>query len=345
MRSRAIAMSLTSMFSTDLAIDLGTANTCVFAQGRGIVLNEPSIVAFNTTNGQIEAVGQDAHDMLGRTPANIRAVRPLRDGVIADFDAAEKMLVHFVRKAMGRGPWKRPRLVIGVPSEITQVERRAVRDSGFRVKASEVHLVDEPMAAAIGAGLPISDAAGNMVIDIGGGTTDIAVISMAGTVYGRSLRVAGDAMDTAIMTHMRKSFSLHIGERTAQQIKFEIGSAMPLEEPLQMHVKGRHVSEGVPRTVTVNDADIRAALADPLRQIVQAVRESLERVPPEMCADIYDRGVVLTGGGALLRNLDKRLREETGLPVLVAENPLTSVVMGAGMMLTDTALLRKVAAN
>lgn len=338
-------MNLVAMFSTDLAIDLGTANTCVFAQGRGIVLNEPSIVAFNTATGQVEAVGLEAHEMLGRTPANIRAVRPLKDGVIADFDAAEKMLVHFVRKAMGRSPWKRPRLVIGVPSEITQVERRAVRDSGFRVKASEVHLVDEPMAAAIGAGLPITDAAGNMVIDIGGGTTDIAVISMAGTVYGRSLRVAGDAMDAAIITFMRKSFNLHIGERTAQQIKFEIGSAMPLDEPLQMDVKGRHVSEGVPRTVTVTDADIRSALTEPLRQIVQAVRESLERVPPELCGDIYDRGVVLTGGGALLRNLDRRLRSETGLPVLVAEDPLTSVVMGAGMMLTDFALLRKVSAN
>jgi rod shape-determining protein MreB len=338
-------MHLPAMFSSDLAIDLGTANTCVFAQGRGIVLNEPSIVAFNTARGQVEAVGQEAHEMLGRTPPNIRAVRPLRDGVIADFDAAEKMLVHFVRKAMGRSTWKRPRLVIGVPSEITQVERRAVRDSGFRVKASEVHLVDEPMAAAIGAGLPITEAAGNMVIDIGGGTTDIAVISMAGTVYGRSLRVAGDAMDEAIISYMKKQYSLHIGERTAQQIKFEIGSALPLDEPMDMEVKGRHVSEGVPRTVTVRDSDVRAALAEPLRQIIQAVRESLERVPPELSADIYDRGIVLTGGGALLRSLDRRIHEETGLPVLVAENPLTSVVMGAGMMLADFALLRKVSAN
>jgi len=346
LRLRAIViMNIAGMFSTDLAIDLGTANTCVFAQGRGIVLNEPSIVAFNTAKGQVEAVGLEAHEMLGRTPPNIRAVRPLRDGVIADFDAAEKMLVHFVKKAMGRAPWRRPRLVIGVPSEITQVERRAVRDSGFRVKASEVHLVDEPMAAAIGAGLPVTEAAGNMVIDIGGGTTDIAVISMAGTVYGRSLRVAGDAMDEAIMVYMRKTFNLHIGERTAQQIKFELGSAMPLDEPLEMDVKGRHVVEGVPRTVTIRDSDVRAALSEPLRQIVLAVRESLERVPPELSADIYDCGVVLTGGGALLRNLDKRLREETGLPVLVAENPLTSVVLGAGMMLNDFALLRKVSMN
>jgi rod shape-determining protein MreB len=339
-------MSVMSMFASDLAIDLGTANTCVFAQGRGIVLNEPSIVAFNVAKGTVEAVGTEAHEMLGRTPPNIRAVRPLRDGVIADFDAAEKMLIHFVKKAMGSSaPWRRPRLVIGVPSEITQVERRAVRDSGFRVKASEVHLVDEPMAAAIGAGLPITEAAGNMVIDIGGGTTDIAVISMAGTVYGRSLRVAGDAMDEAIILYMRKHFNLHIGERTAQQIKFEIGSATPLDEPLEMLVKGRHVVEGVPRTVTIADADVRVALSEPLRHIVQAVRESLERIPPELSADIYDRGVVLTGGGALLRNLDRRLRDETGLPVLVAENPLTSVVMGAGMMLSDMALLRRVSAN
>src|SRR6187397_2628214 len=248
---RVITMSIASMFSTDIAIDLGTANTCVFAQGRGIVLNEPSIVAFNTAKGEVEAVGLEAHEMLGRTPPNIRPVRPLRDGVIADFDAAEKMLVHFVKKAMGRAPWKRPRLVIGVPTEITQVERRAVRDSGFRVKASEVHLVDEPMAAAIGSGLPVTEPAGNMIIDIGGGTTDIAVISMAGTVYGKSLRVAGDAMDEAIMTYVKKTFGMFIGERTAQQIKMEIGSAMPLDEPLEMLVKGRHVAEGVPRTITV----------------------------------------------------------------------------------------------
>ncbi len=334
-----------SLFSTDIAIDLGTANTCVFAHGRGIVLNEPSIVAFNTVKGNVEAVGQEAHEMLGRTPGYIKPVRPLRDGVIADFDAAEKMLVHFVRKAMGRSYLKRPRLVIGVPSEITQVERRAVRDSGFRVKASEVHLVEEPMAAAIGAGLPVTDAAGNMIIDIGGGTTDIAVISMAGSVYGRSLRVAGDAMDEAIIAYMKKTFNMYVGERTAQQIKFEIGSAMPLDQKLHMVVKGRHVLEGVPKTVTITDEDVRTALTDPLNQIIRAVHEALERIPPELCADIYDRGIVLTGGGALLRNLDHRLRDEIGLPVLVAENPLTPVVLGAGMMPGDLGLLRKVAAN
>ena len=336
-------MSMMSVFARDLAIDLGTANTCVYAQGRGIVLNEPSIVAFNTAKGTVEAVGTEAHEMLGRTPPNIRAVRPLRDGVIADFDAAEKMLIHFVRKAMGSAPWRRPRLVIGVPSEITQVERRAVRDSGFRVKASEVHLVDEPMAAAIGSGLPVTEAAGNMIIDIGGGTTDIAVISLAGTVYGRSLRVAGNALDEAIIQYMRRSHNLLIGERTAEQIKFEVGSAAPLDHLIKMEVKGRHLLEGVPRTVTITDADIREAMCEPIRLIVQSVRDALERVPPELSADIFDRGVVLTGGGALLRNLDKRLREETGLPVLVAENPLTSVVLGAGKMLTDLALLRKVA--
>jgi rod shape-determining protein MreB len=335
-------MSLLSSFATDVAVDLGTANTCIFERGRGIVLNEPSIVAFNTTNGQIEGVGTDAHEMLGRAPTNIRAVRPMRDGVIADFDAAEKMLTHFVRKAHGKRAFVRPRLVIGVPAEITPVERRAVKDSGYRVKASEVHLVDEPMAAAIGCGLPVMEAAGNMVIDIGGGTTDIAVISMAGSVYGRSLRVAGHALDEAIIHYMKRAHSLLIGERTAEHIKCEIGSAAPLEAKATIEVKGRHLVAGVPRTVVVTDTEIRDALAEPIRQIVQAVRHALERIPPELCADIYDRGVVLTGGGALLKNLDVRLRDETGLPVLVAENPLTSVVLGAGMMLTDLALLKKV---
>ena len=338
-------MSFLSNFATDVAIDLGTANTCVFARGRGIVVNEPSIVAFNTVKGEVEAVGQDAYEMLGRTPPNIRAVRPMKDGVIADFDAAEKMLAYFVRKAYGRRPMLRPRLVIGVPPEITPVERRAVKDSGFRAGASEVHLVDEPMAAAIGSGLPVSEPAGNMIVDIGGGTTDIAVISMAGTVYGRSLRVAGDAMNDAITAYLKKTCNLFIGERTAEQIKFELGSATPLDRPLTMEVKGRHVFEGIPKTITICDAQVREALADPLKQISQAVRDSLERIPPELCADIYDRGMILTGGGAMLRNLDRRLSDETGLPVLVAENPLTSVVIGAGMILSDLPLLRKVVWN
>jgi rod shape-determining protein MreB len=335
-------MSFMSSFATDVAIDLGTANTCVFARGRGIVINEPSIVAFNTATGAVEAVGQEAYEMLGKTPPNIKAVRPMKDGVIADFDAAEKMLMHFVRKAHGKRPLLRPRLVIGVPPEITPVERRAVKDSGFRVKASEVHLVDEPRAAAIGAGLPVSEAVGNMIVDIGGGTTDIAVISMAGTVYGRSLRVAGDAMTEAIVTYLKRACNLIIGEKTGETIKIELGSAAPLDLPLTMEVKGRHVSEGVPRTVTVCDQQVREALNDPLRQIVEAVRDSLEKIPPELCADIYDRGIVLTGGGAMLRNLDKRLADETGLPILVAENPLTSVVTGAGMILSDLTLMKKV---
>jgi rod shape-determining protein MreB len=281
--------------------------------------------------------------MLGRTPVNIRAVRPMKDGVIADFEAAEKMLAHFVRKAQGNRPLRRPRLIVGVPSETTQVERRAVKDSCMRLKASEVHLVDEPMAAAIGSGLPITEAAGSMVIDIGGGTTDIAVISLAGTVYGRSLRLAGHALDEAIVQHMKRTHTLLVGDRTAEQIKHEVGSAAPLDRPLSMEVKGRHLGEGAPRTVVVSDGEIRDALGEPIRMIVQAVRDALEKIPPELCADLSDRGLVLTGGGALLRNLDRRLQQETGLPVMVAEDPLTSVVLGAGKMLTDLDLLRRVA--
>ncbi len=333
---------LLSIFSNDLAIDLGTANTCVFARGRGVVVNEPSIVAFNTVSGRIEAVGAEAKEMLGRTPANITAIKPMRDGVIADFDAAEKMLTHFIRKAHRRNGLLRPRVIIGVPSEITQVERRAVKDSAMRAKASEVHLVEEAMAAAIGAGMPITEAAGNMVVDIGGGTTDIAVISLAGVVYGKSVRVAGHELDDAIMLHARKAHSLLIGERTAERIKIEIGSAYKMDAPATMEVKGRHLSEGRPKTVTMTDEEVRRALAEPVRAIVQAVHDALERIPPELSADIYDRGVILTGGGSLLRGFDRRLREETGLPVQLAEDPLSSVVLGAGKMLSDFNLLRRI---
>jgi rod shape-determining protein MreB len=330
----------------DLAIDLGTANTCVFARGYGVVVNEPSIVAFNTKKSQVEAVGTAAREMLGRTPAHIRAVRPLRDGVIADFDACEAMLKHFVRMALpGYKAWMRPKMVIGVPSEITQVERRAVRDSAMRARASEVHLVDEPIAAAIGVGMPVGEPVGNMIVDIGGGTTDIAVISLSGVVYARSLRVGGDSMDEAIMLYCKRKHQLLIGERTAEAVKRGIGSAMPLETPTSMEVKGRHVIEGVPRIVEMTDEEIRLALADPVRGIVQAIREALERVPPELAADIYDRGLTLSGGGSMLRDLDKRVRQETGLPVQLAEDPLTSVVMGAGRMLTDTRLLKRMGAN
>jgi rod shape-determining protein MreB len=330
-----------SLFSNDLAIDLGTANTCVFARGQGIVINEPSIVAVNNISDQIEAVGTEAKEMLGRTPGCITAIRPMRDGVIADFDAAEKMLGYFIKKAHKRKSFVRPRVIIGVPSEITQVERRAVKESAYRAKASEVHLIEEGMAAAIGAGLPITEASGSMIVDIGGGTTDIAVISLAGIVYSRSVRIAGNAMDEAIITYVKKEHNLLIGERTAERIKMELGSAFPLAQLKEMEVKGRHMLEGKPTTVILNDSQIREALADTVRQIVQAVRDGLERIPPELSADVFDRGIVLSGGGALLLQLDERLRRETGLPVSVAEDPLSSVVLGAGKMLSDFALLRK----
>jgi rod shape-determining protein MreB and related proteins len=329
--------------TTDLAIDLGTANTCVFVPGRGIVLNEPSVVAFNTEHNRIEAVGAKAREMIGRTPQNMVAVRPLRDGVIADFDAAERMLSDFIRRSHRRTGWVRPRVVIGVPAEITQVERRAVRDSTLRAKASEVYLIEEPVAAAIGAGLPITEPTGNMIVDIGGGTTDIAVISLAGLVYRRSVRVGGDEMDMAIIDHMKRQHGLLIGERMAEQIKIEIGSAAPLEAPREMEVRGRHLLEGLPKSVWVSDLEIREALKSTVEVIVQAVRGALERIPPELAADIYDRGVVITGGGSLLRNLDERLRNDTELPVQMAEDPLTSVVRGAGRMLSNLELLKKLA--
>jgi rod shape-determining protein MreB and related proteins len=332
-------------FTTDLAIDLGTANTCVYAPGRGIVLNEPSVVAFNTASNRIEAVGTKAREMIGRTPRDLVAIRPLRDGVIADFEAAERMLTDFIRRANRRNGWMRPRVVVGVPAEITPVERRAVRESTLRAKASEVFLVDEPVAAAIGAGLPITEPTGNMIVDIGGGTTDIAVVSLAGMVYRKSVRVAGDEMDDAIMDHMKKVHSLLIGPRTAELIKIGIGSAAPLDQPLTMEVRGRHITAGLPKSVPVSDGEIRDALRPTIDVIIRAVRDALEKVPPELSADIYDRGVVITGGGSLLRNLDKRLREDTDLPVQIAEDPLTSVVLGAGRMLANIGLLRKLAVS
>jgi rod shape-determining protein MreB len=315
-----------SLFSSDLAIDLGTANTCVYARGKGIVVNEPSIVAINKVTGRVEAVGKDAKDMLGRTPGNIVAIKPMKDGVIADFEVTEKMLTYFIKKAHNRNVWVRPRIVIGVPSEITQVEKRAVKDSAYRAKASEVHLVEEAMAAAIGAGMPITEPSGNMIVDIGGGTTDIAVISLAGIVYSKAVRVAGNEMDEAIIQYVKKQYNLLIGERTAEAIKIEIGSAFPLEERMTMEIKGRHLIEGVPKTITITDEEIREALAETVNVIVDVVRVALERTPPELSADIVDRGIVLTGGGSLLKNLDKRLREETGLPVAMAE-PETKVVL------------------
>jgi rod shape-determining protein MreB and related proteins len=331
-----------SFLSSDLAIDLGTANTLVYAKGKGVVVSEPSIVAVNRVTGKVEAVGKDAKDMLGRTPGNIVAIRPMKDGVIADFEITEKMLSHFIRRAHNRNTLVRPRIIIGIPSEVTQVEKRAVKDSALKAKASEVYLVDQAMAAAIGAGLPITEPSGNMVVDIGGGTTDIAVISLAGIVYSKSVRVAGNEMDEAIIQYIKKKYNLLIGERTAEQIKLEIGSAFPLDEPITMEIKGRDLIEGIPKTLTITDAEIREALSEPISLIVNAVRVALERTPPELSADIVDRGIVLTGGGSLLKNLDRLLREETGLPVSVAEDPLSSVVLGTGKMLSDFELLRKI---
>jgi rod shape-determining protein MreB and related proteins len=331
-----------SFLSSDLAIDLGTANTLVYAKNKGIVVSEPSIVAVNKVTGKVEAVGKDAKEMLGRTPGNIVAIRPMKDGVIADFEITEKMLSHFIRKAHNRNTFVRPRIIIGIPSEVTQVEKRAVKDSALKAKASEVYLVDQAMAAAIGAGLPITEPSGNMVVDIGGGTTDIAVISLAGIVYSKSVRVAGNEMDEAVIQYIKKKYNLLIGERTAEQIKLELGSAYPLDEPLTMEIKGRDLIEGIPKTLTITDAEIREALAEPISIIVNAVRVALERTPPELSADIVDRGIVLTGGGSLLKNLDKLLREETSLPVSVAEDPLSSVVLGTGKMLSDFDLLRKI---
>jgi len=334
--------SLFALFSSDLAIDLGTANTCVYARGKGIVVDEPSIVAINKVNGRIEAVGREAKQMLGRTPGHIIAIKPMKDGVIADFEITEKMLTYFIKKAHNRTVWVRPRIVIGVPSEITQVEKRAVKDSAYRAKASEVHLVEEAMAAAVGAGMPITEPAGNMIVDIGGGTTDIAVISLAGIVYSKAVRVAGNEMDEAIVQYIKKTYNLLIGERTAEAIKMKVGSAYGLDERLTMEIKGRHLIEGVPKTIIVTDEEIREALAETVNVIVDAIRVALERTPPELSADIVDRGIVLTGGGSLLKNLDKRLREETGLPIAMAEDPLSSVVLGAGKMLSNFGLLRKI---
>jgi len=335
-------VSILRYFSKDLAIDLGTANTLVFTRHQGIIVREPSVVVVNKLTNRIEAVGGEAKEMLGRTPGNIESIRPMKDGVIADFEVTERMLEYFIKKAHGRKMVVHPRIVIGVPSEITQVEKRAVKDSAMRAGASEVFLVEQAMMAAIGAGLPITEPSGNMIVDIGGGTTDVAVISLAGTVYSRSVRVAGNEMDVSLIQYLKRKYNLLIGERTAEQIKMEIGSAYPLKDEMTMEIKGRDLVEGVPKTLTITDAEIREALAEPVQTIVEAVKMALERTPPELSADIMDKGIVLSGGGALLRNLDHRLRDETGLPVVLAEDPLASVVLGTGMVLQNMDLLRKV---
>jgi rod shape-determining protein MreB and related proteins len=333
---------LLSLFSEDLAIDLGTVNTRVYTRDRGIVVNEPSAVALDDSTGEVQAIGKEAKEMLGRTPGNIRVVKPLKDGVIADFKVTEKMLNYFIKKAHQRRTLVHPRIVLSVPSNITQVEKRAVTDSAYRAKAAEVHLVEQAMMAAIGAGLPVTEPGGNMVVDIGGGTTDVAVISLSGIVYSRSLRIAGNHMDEAIMNYLKRKYNLLIGERTAEQIKIEIGSAYTLDKPLTMEIKGRNLIEGVPKTIIVDDSEIREALTECVSTIVGAIRVALERTPPELSADISDRGIVLAGGGALLKSLDKRIREETGLPVCIADDPLCSVVLGTGKMLSDFNLLRKI---
>lgn len=329
-------------FSYDLAIDLGTANTLVYMRGKGIVISEPSIVALNKLTGKPEAVGLRAKDMLGKTPANIVAIRPMKDGVIADFDVTEKMLEYFIDKAREKKHLLRPRIVIGIPSGITQVEKRAVKDAAFRAKAREVYLVEQAMAAAIGAGLPIVEPAGNMIVDIGGGTTDVAVISLAGIVHSRSIKVAGNEMDEAIIHYLKKKYNLLIGERTAEQIKIKIGTAYPLPEPLSMEIKGRDLKEGIPKTIVISDNEIREALKTPIEALIEVVKTTLENTPPELAADIVDRGIVLTGGGSMLKALDIRLREETQLPIFTTEDPLSSVVKGAGKILEDIDLLKKV---
>ncbi len=334
--------SILGLFSNDLAIDLGTANTLVYVRRKGIVVCEPSIIAVNQKTGKVEAVGKEAKEMLGRTPGNIIAIRPMKDGVIADFEHTEKMLEHFIKKAHSRSLGVRPRIVIGVSSQITPVEKRAVRDSAYRATTSKVYLVEQTMMAALGAGLPVTEPTGNMVVDIGGGTTDVAVISMAGIVYGRSVRVAGNEMDEAVTQYIKRKYKLLIGERTAEEIKIKFGSAFPLDEEMTLEIRGRDLVEGVPKTITISDEEIREALDETVVSIIDAVRGTLEQTPPELSADIVDKGIMLTGGGSLLKNLDKRLRAETGLPVSMADDPLASVVLGTGKMLNDFDLLRRV---
>jgi len=332
-------------FTNDLAIDLGTANTLVFARDRGIIINEPSVVATHrNSRGQkrVLAVGKEAKEMLGRTPGSIEAIRPLRDGVISDFEITQSMLKYFIQKASERRSFIRPRIVICIPFGITQVEKRAVKESAQLAGAREVYLIEEPMAAAIGAGLPIREPSGSMIVDIGGGTTEVAVISLGGIVYSRSVRVAGDKFDEAIVQYIKRKYSLLIGERTAEQIKLSIGCAYPFEEEKSYEVKGRDLISGAPKTIEVTSEEIRDALMEPVSAVVDAINTALERTPPELAADIVDNGIILAGGGSLLANLDILIREKTGLPVALAEDPLTCVVRGSGKVLEDMDLLRKV---
>lgn len=331
-------------FSNDIGIDLGTANTLVYVKNQGIVLCEPSVVTVQRGTSTVMAVGEEAKRMLGRTPGSIIAIRPMKDGVIADFDISENMLRYFIKKVHRNRTFVRPRIVVAIPSGVTEVEKRAVKDSAEHAGARQVFLVEQPLAAAIGVGLPIQDPTGNMIVDIGGGTTEIAVISLGGIVCAKSLRIGGNELDNAIIAHLKKVYNLMIGERTAEEIKIRIGSAYPLEEELSMEVKGRDLVAGLPKTLTISSEEIREALSEPITLIVESVRQTLERTPPELSADLVDRGLILAGGGALLRNIDKLLAEETGLPVNVADDPLTAVCLGAGKMLDEIKYLKKISA-
>jgi rod shape-determining protein MreB len=333
---------LFGMFSNDLAIDLGTANTLIYVKGKGIILSEPSVVAIKRGTNQVLKVGKEAKEMLGRTPGSIVAIRPLKDGVIADFDVTEQMIRSFIVKIHNRKALVRPRIIIGVPSGITQVEKRAIRDSAEQAGAREVYLIEEPMAAAIGAGLPVQEPSGSMIVDIGGGTTEVAVISLSGIVYSQSVRIAGDEMDEAITQYLKRKYNLLVGERTSENIKIQIGSAYPFDEPRKMDIKGRDLVEGIPKTLTINDSDIREALHDPIYAIVDAVRTALERTPPELAADIAEKGIVLAGGGSLLHGLDTLIALETHLKVRVADDPLSCVVLGTGKVLDELDLLKTV---
>jgi rod shape-determining protein MreB len=332
---------LFGLLSNDMAVDLGTANTLVYLNGKGIVLCEPSVVAIDKDSNQVLAVGTEAKEMLGRTPGNIVAIRPMKDGVIANFEITEAMLRYFITKVHNRKTLVRPRIIICVPTGITQVEKRAVRDSAESAGAREVYLIEEPMAAAIGVGLPVQEPSGNMVLDVGGGTTEVAVISLSGIVFSKSVRVGGDAMDECIVNYIKRKYNLLIGERTAEKIKIEIGSAYPLEETLSMEVKGRDLVDGIPKTFQITDEEIRNALSEPITTIIDTVKDALEKTPPELASDIVDKGIVLAGGGALLRGLDVMLREETGLPITLAEDPLTAVVLGTGKCLDEMDLLKR----
>lgn len=336
---------LLGYFSNDIGIDLGTANTLVYVKDRGIVLREPSVVAIQQGSNRVLAVGEEAKRMLGRTPGNIVAIRPMKAGVIADFEVTEAMLRYFIRKAHNRKWVVRPRIIISVPSGITEVEKRAVKDSATHAGAREVYLIEEPMAAAIGVGLPVQEPAGNMIVDMGGGTTEVAIISLAGIVLSRSVRVGGDEMDEAIVQYLKRVYNLMIGERTAEEIKITIGSAYPLGEELSMEVKGRDLVAGLPKTLTITSEEIREALQEPVSAIVEAIRITLERCPPELSSDLVDRGIVLAGGTSQLRGMDKLIAEQTGLPVHVAEDPLSAVAEGTGVVLHELNFLRKVSSS